>query len=672
MRATAFCERAHSLAPRSTLQLLKFDMSLFNHPVGSCYNSLLEMTNSNMQAPIPQSLSGKVSLGRKIGYFMLPPLLILVLLTLGIAFLLGQYRSQHEGRVYTGVRMGSIDLGGKTRAEAQTLVAESLPVLQQGDISFNDPLSGKQWTKTPAELGIAYDQEQTVAAAMAVGRSGGPLRQARDVFDTWYYGRSISPVILFDEGEMDNAIFDLAGEINQPAVDASITYEDNAAQYQQGQPGRSVDVAELRSRLLQPIANFQPAEMELLVHETYPTLYDDSVIAQEMQQILDGPMTFYLPEPLDDLDLDQVELPQELLASWLRVDAQEAADGSIKHSVTVDENAVRHWLRQFADQVYRDPVNARFYFDDDTRELVLVAPHSDGRSLDLEATVSQFLQQVGTSKRSVPFIMQAITPSVHSGVTAGALGITELITETTTWFYGSTDPRKHNIARSAANFFGIVIAPGEEFSFNKYLGSVSEDDGYEEGLIIVGGRTINGIGGGVCQVSTTLYQSAFLAGFPITERWEHGYMLQYYDDGEGPGMDATVYSPIVDMKFINNTPHHLLIENYYNEENEALTFKMYSTSMGRQVIKSEPVFENVKPAPEVDTWEFDADLPPGTVEQIDVAVEGADVTIQRTVLNADGDTLIDEFRTSHYIPYPNVYRYGPGVEPYDYSIFDQD
>jgi vancomycin resistance protein YoaR len=292
--------------------------------------------------------------------------------------------------------------------------------------------------------------------------------------------------------------------------------------------------------------------------------------------------------------------------------------------------------------------------------------------MDLDATVDQFLSQIRTSNRSVPFVLEEIVPVVHADATASELGITELITETTTWFYGSSDARKHNIARAAANFFGIVVAPGEEFSFNNYLGSVSEADGFEEGLIIVGGRTIEGIGGGVCQVSTTLYQNALLAGFPISERWEHGYMVPYYDDGEGPGMDATVFSPIVDMKFINNTPHHLLIENYYNEEFEALTFKMYSTSMGREVEKTGPVFSDVVPPPEEDVWEFDPDLPEGTVEQIDWAVEGARVTVDRVVRNADGEVMIDETIVSNYIPYPNVFRYGPGVEPYDYSLVPDD
>jgi vancomycin resistance protein YoaR len=276
--------------------------------------------------------------------------------------------------------------------------------------------------------------------------------------------------------------------------------------------------------------------------------------------------------------------------------------------------------------------------------------------------------QLENGNLAVPLVVTDIVPAANANATAADLGITELITENTTWFYGSSDERKHNIARAAANFYGVVVEPGEEFSFNRYLGSISEADGYEEGLIIVGGRTIKGVGGGVCQVSTTLYQSAFWSGFPIVERWEHGYMVGYYDDGEGQGMDATVFSPVVDLRFINNTPYHLLIENYYNEENESLTFKFYSTSMGRRIVKEEPVYENIVPAPEEDIWEFDPDLPEGTVVQYDYATEGAQVTVNRQVFNADDQLIEERAFVSNYIPWPNVYRYGPGVEPGDYSL----
>ncbi|HFQ94917.1 MAG TPA: hypothetical protein ENK32_12960, partial [Anaerolineae bacterium] len=140
--------------------------------------------------------------------------------------------------------------------------------------------------------------------------------------------------------------------------------------------------------------------------------------------------------------------------------------------------------------------------------------------------------------------------------------------------------------------------------------------------------------------------------------------------GEGPGMDATVYSPIVDFKFINNTPYHLLIENYYNEEEESLTFKFYSTSLGRTVEKEGPVFEDIVPAPgpEEDVWTLDEEMEPGTVRQIDWATEGARVTVGRTVYNADGEVILQEDFVSNYIPWPNGYMYGPGVDAPDYSI----
>jgi vancomycin resistance protein YoaR len=625
-----------------------------------------------MQVSTPQEQANSSRLSRKVGYFLLPPLVTLALLTLLLAFMGAEYRGLNKDRILTGVSIGDVDVSNKTAEEARAALAELSPRVDDAQVTFIDEELGEEWSKSYAELGMAYDDDEAIAEAMGIGRSGGPLARLKDSFSSWYYGSSVAPVIVFDESKLDQTVLELASEIDQPAENATISYNNNAAEFNPGQPGRSLDTADLRTRLQEPLSQYRDANVELLVHETIPTYYDDASVAQEIQQVLSGPISFYLVEPLDEGDLEPVVLPLETLASWLRVEVHQEADGSFTQEVLVDENAVRYWLSPYADQIYRDPINARFYFDDSTRELVLVSPHINGRQLDLEGTVQQFLSQVRTSNRAVPFSLEEIVPIVNADATAAELGITELITETTTWFYGSTDARKHNIARAAANFFGVVVAPGEEFSFNKYLGSVSEADGFEEGLIIVGGRTIEGIGGGVCQVSTTLYQSAFLAGFPITERWEHGYMVHYYDDGEGPGMDATVFSPIVDMKFINNTPHHLLIENYYNTEFEALTFKLYSTSMGREVEKSEPVFSDVVPPPEEDVWEFDPNLEEGTVKQIDWAVEGARVTVDRVVRNADGDVMIDETVVSNYIPYPNVFRYGPGVEPYDYSLVPED
>ena len=608
------------------------------------------------------------SLGRTLGYFLIPPVVTLALVVVLLATGMALYRTNHSGRVYTGVTIQGIDVSGMTPDEVAAALRDAASYSSSGHMTLVDPRTGQEWPFTPAQLGIVVDAKATADAAFDVGRSGGPLHRLQDTFQSWYYGRSIAPIVVFDEGQLDRALGAVSTEIERDAVSAAWgTNEAGAPVYVAGQIGRTIDRAYLRERLQQPISSFSDARVELLTHESYPATYDDPEIAARLQRTLVSPVTFYFQEPLDDLDLSGVTLPQEELARWIRIEQVVGDDGHAAHRLLVDENAVRNWLNQFGTQIHRQPVNARYFFNDDTRELVLVSPHINGRELDVEATLQRFVAQINTDNHAVPLIVKDIVPLAHSGATAVELGITELITETTTWFYGSTDERKHNIARSAANFYGIVVAPGEEFSFNRYLGSISETDGYEVGLIIIGGRTIEGVGGGVCQVSTTLYQSAFWAGFPIVERWEHGYMVGYYNDGEGPGMDATVFTPLVDFRFINNTPHHLLIENYYNEEFESLTFKFYSTSMGRRVEKTEPVYENVVPPPADDIWEFDEKIAEGTAEQYDWAAEGARVIVNRRVFNADDQLLEERAFVSNYIPWPNVYRYGPGVTPGDYS-----
>ncbi len=464
-----------------------------------------------MQATIPQpdNMDKYGRFSRRLSYFLVAPLSTLVIFSLIFAFTVTRYQTQHNGRIYTGVTIWGVDLSGKTPEEAQAALSAVFPYAQERAITFTDPATNQTWAKSPAELGMSVDVNTTINAALAVGRSGNPWAQFQEMFSSWYYGRSLAPTLVFDEAKLDNALNELAAQINQPASNATIAYDGTSASYQPGQPGRTLDIANTRSRLYTPLTDFRAVQLELLIHNTQPAIYDDPVAANQINQTLNSPMTFYLAEPLQDLDLQEVVLPAQELVTWLRVEMVDSGNGNMAHKVFIDENAARHWISQLEDQVYREPVRARFYFDDATRELVLVAPHVNGRELDLETTLQNFLAQVNTPNRAVPIVLKEIVPEVNANSTAAELGITELITQTTTWFYGSSNARKHNIARAAANFYGIVIAPGEEFSFNKYLGSISETDGYEEGLIIVGGVTIKGIGGGVCQVITTIYQKPF-------------------------------------------------------------------------------------------------------------------------------------------------------------------
>lgn len=258
-------------------------------------------------------------------------------------------------------------------------------------------------------------------------------------------------------------------------------------------------------------------------------------------------------------------------------------------------------------------------------------------------------------------------PKVTDSATAAQLGITQLVSSQTTYFYGSSAPRLQNIQAASANFHGVLVAPGETFSMGRYLGDISLDNGYAEALIIYGGRTIKGVGGGVCQVSTTLFRTAFFGGFPINERSAHAYRVSYYEqrangsiDPRLAGLDATVYFPLVDFKFTNDTPHWLLMEVYFNGAGRMLTWKFYSTSDGRTVTYDTTGPINVVPAPSP-VIQVNEELKEGETRQADWAADGADVTINRVVMRDGKIYFVDKFQT-HYEPWRAVCEYGPGTD----------
>ncbi|MFN2137383.1 MAG: peptidoglycan binding domain-containing protein, partial [Candidatus Promineifilaceae bacterium] len=210
----------------------------------------------------------------------------LALLTLMLAFMGAEYRQGHADRILTGVEIGGVDVGGKTAEEAIAAFNASTPQLSDGQIAFIDPVTGQEWARSYDKLGVQLDESATIAEAMAIGRQGGPLARVKDTFDAWYYGTSVAPVFLFNESKLDETLLNLADEVNEPATNATISYDGDATAFNPGQPGRLLDTADLRARVTQPLAAFNNAEHELLIHEVSPTLYDDSAAAADVQQIL--------------------------------------------------------------------------------------------------------------------------------------------------------------------------------------------------------------------------------------------------------------------------------------------------------------------------------------------------------------------------------------------------
>lgn len=603
------------------------------------------------------------AIARGVAWFLLIPLLA-VAAGAGIAYSqYDAYQQAHADRIYTGVMVGSLDLSGLTRDEAAALVAQETPLLPNVNVTLYEPSSGREWTLTAADLGVRYDYGPLVDAAYAVGRTGDQTAQLQAQAAAWLRGHTVAPRIVIDENALDVALDAIAAEIEQPPLDPSLAVDGQSVETVDGQLGLTLDRADAWAKLNTAVNSFTPARIELVVHTRAPRVVAAEEAAKLVDQIIASPMTLYFEEPIEGVDLQNITLPLDRLVEWVRVQLVPTETGQERYAVTLDETAAAAWLEQLSPTIYREPSRARYYFDDPTGELVLIEPHVDGRRLDVAATLERILAAAPTPNRAVPLAIEKIVPVANSNATAEELGITELLSEATTWFAGSSEERMANIARAASKFYGIVIGPGETFSFNEYLGEISAEQGYERGLIIVGGRTIEGIGGGVCQVSTTLFQAAFLSGLDIGsgERWAHGYRVAYYESGMGAGVDATIFSPEIDMTFVNDTPHHLLIENYYNEGDQSLTFKLYSTSIGRTVEWTRSIENETPPNPDV--WEYNPDLDAGEVEQVDWAVPGALVTVDWTVYNYLGEVRHQRQFVSNYIPWSNVYQYGPGVDP---------
>jgi vancomycin resistance protein YoaR len=420
--------------------------------------------------------------------------------------------------------------------------------------------------------------------------------------------------------------------------------------------GHEVGIAATRQIIYQRIATLSGSTVDLVVHQTPPAIADVSQAKFDVERILGNPLILRLPDEGGGEGGEIVyTLDQTVLAEMLTLRQLKRDDGQVTLAAGLDRDRLMAHLQELAKQIDRPPRDGRFDFDAATETLTPIVTSQDGRSLNITETVRLVNVQAVTDQSQV-FLPVTMTKPQVATENAESLGIKELISEATTHFKGSSQGRMHNIQVAASLFHGLVIPPGGTFSFNEHLGEVSAATGYEESIIIWGNRSAVGIGGGVCQVSTTAFRAAFWGGYPITERWAHGYRVGWYEPPVG--MDATVYSPQVDFEFVNDTPRYLLIETETDLKAGTVTFRFYSTMIGRTVEMEGPFEANVVPhGPDV--YQEDPTLPKGTTKQIDWAHDGVDITVYRIVKESDRILWKDTF-FSRYKPWQAVYLVGTG------------
>jgi vancomycin resistance protein YoaR len=306
------------------------------------------------------------------------------------------------------------------------------------------------------------------------------------------------------------------------------------------------------------------------------------------------------------------------------------------------------------------PVDALFSFENG--KVSSFRPSSNGQEVDIDtltkiivAKIPSMLLGEKAQATSIPIPIKIVKPAVSTD-DVNNLGIRELIGSGTSLFQHSIPGRIFNVTLAATRLNGILIAPNQLFSFDKALGDVSAFTGYQQAYVIQDGKTVLGDGGGVCQVSTTMFRAILNAGLPIIERHAHAYRVGYYEEDSPPGIDATVYVPSVDLKFRNDTGHYILVQTIIDPTSLRLTFNLYGTSDTRKAIITTPVITNQTPPPQP-LYTDDPTLPKGAIKQVDFSAWGAHVSFNRTVIKNDKIIIADTF-ISDYQPWQAAYLRG--------------
>jgi vancomycin resistance protein YoaR len=588
----------------------------------------------------------------------------LLLFLLAIGLITGGYQLLYAGRFFPGITMAGVDLTSMTPEQATAALNQRLTYPASGQIVFH--YGNQVWVATPAELGMVFDAGTSIQNAYNIGRQGGLLANLAGQLNSWQGGLDLKPVVVFDARVAHGYLQNIAAQIDQPVVETDLHLNGTEVVYTQGQTGRLLNVDATLANLLTQLSAFRDGVVQLVVEEQSPVALDASAQAETLRQILSAPLTLNVPDPQPG-DPGPWTIEPSDLAGMLTV-GRIQTDVGWQYQVSVDAQALEQFLGPIAPLVNQIPQNARFYFDDPTGQLVLVQSATVGRSLDIAATRDMVNQKLLQGEHTIPLVITLAQPAVPDDATAASLGITGLVSSETSYFRGSSPARLQNIKAAASRFHGLLIPPNTTFSMGEAMGDISLDNGYAEALIIYNGQTITGVGGGVCQVSTTLFRTAYFGGYPIVERHEHAYRVYYYEqtatsgsDWRLAGLDATVYFPLVDLKFTNDRPYWLLMETYFNPANYSLTWKFYSGDDGRTVDVQNLGLRNIVPTPDP-VFEENPGLALGEISQGDWWVtDGADITVTR-VVSRNGQVLISDSTQTHYEPHGKACQYGPGTD----------
>ena len=569
----------------------------------------------------------------------------------GVAAAAGTFQVRHSQRFFPGGSVGRVDLSGLDwDAAVAALESRWNPFLK-------NPLVVKagehEWRPSGEEIGVHVDFMTPLREAYSWGRDGGLTARTIDQIATVRNPRDWPVVTSFDRSKYEEFVNAVLAAMIRAPVEASLAIEGSGNRRRfvvdPSIEGLSLARTEESESFDPDFKGRQTQLIELELREIPPTLTTQAVLdtVENAEVLTSGRISIYGKGRSWTVD-------REAFISRLRLQA--TPDGPVP-VIDVRNSDFAPLIRQIGSDLNLPPVEPKIKFNAGSNKFDFLSAPVTGEAVDGLELRRRILSAVRDSKPSVSIPIKTVAPSLVSATTA-SLGLNWTFGIGESHFQGSTENRIHNIDAGSRKLDGVVIEPGQTFDFNESLGPIDYEAGFVDGLIIINNRTIPGIGGGICQVSTTMFRAAFLSGIPVTERWQHVYRVSYYELGRRnpPGFDASIYQPDLNLKFINETENYLMIRTDFDRDKARLRFRIMGRGPRRLVKVSS--WRGVAVPPPPPRIVSNAELGPGDKIQTDYAVWGMNARIAREVW-ADQKLLFEDRFDSSFRAWSARWEVGP-------------
>lgn len=577
-----------------------------------------------------------------------------VVLLLATVAVLG-LRVAYEGKIYPAISVAGVAVGGETKATATGQLAEMARDFESSAVTFT--YQDRVFKPNLNDLGITLDVDGSVDRAYQLGREPDALARLGAIRQTLRDDQTSPLLVWVDHAEMDRWFDGVDAQLGLPPRNAEIQVNGTSVEIESEVDGVLIARDQAKRQVLDAVSGLSPIAAPLPTVTNVATVRTADLAGA--QSLVEAALTRSVPIAFEGQvwNLEPAELGTFVVQ---RTDPAKAGTEAV--SIALDTDALSAWLaNEYEPVINREPVNAVVGWNAGP---VAVVPSTDGIHIRPSSLAENVRDSFLGKHKTVQVPVNVIKPDVDSDNLA-ALGLTTQLSSGTSNYDGSTPERATNIAVGTSMLNGTLIPPGGTFSFNHSIGEITADKGYVDAKVIVAERIDRDIGGGICQVSTTVFRAALLAGLPIVEWWPHDYRIAYYErDGWGPGYDASILQPEGDpfgggdFRFDNPSDSWMLVESW--SDGSTVVVQIYGGDSGLEAQFSETEEGKTIP-PDPDLEIPDPKLEPGTIDHTELPEEGLEVWFTRDVYDGNG-TLVEsrKFYTLFHSR-GNVYRVSPDM-----------